>query len=288
MVKTYTLKNLWSLLPFKSEEGPLLATLDLYGDGLVKYAVTQDGIWLVSQSKSFSTHEYESLTGAHPTDRVLKQIDGAEGYFYGMQGGLPLLPFPFTARQFKEFDERAGGIFSSVMDKGGYPALSDDEIKSELEKGPPPEDSEVWSPEGRDFNEEWLTELKKANPDAEELARAILSGIELEDDLVADAIDEASNSSGAPANTGLFIKEKVNATVDAGKPWWQTEYSIMEMAKNKGASIQASGRNPSNAQIAKEIAKHIANSERSKGSDRKPPNHDTIRGLLTGWSWKPE
>jgi len=79
-------------------------------------------------------------------------------------------------------------------------------------------------------------------------------------------------------------------TVDdkANTPWWQEKYDIMEMAKNKGASLKAKGSNPSNAAISKEIANHIANAERSKGSVFSAPNHDTIRGLLTGWRWKAE
>ncbi|MDH4451277.1 MAG: hypothetical protein QE265_11920 [Rhodoferax sp.] len=44
MAKTYPLKALWPLLPFEVAGAPLLATLETYGSGLLKYAVTQDGI----------------------------------------------------------------------------------------------------------------------------------------------------------------------------------------------------------------------------------------------------
>jgi hypothetical protein len=81
MAKTYPLKALWPLLPFEVAAAPLLATLDAYGGGLVKYAVTQDGVWLFSPSQPFTVHESENLTGFHPADLVPKQIDGIEGYF---------------------------------------------------------------------------------------------------------------------------------------------------------------------------------------------------------------
>jgi hypothetical protein len=145
VAKTYPLKALWPLLPFEVAAAPLLATLDAYGGGLVKYAVSQDGIWLFSPSQPLTAHESETLTGFHPADLVPKQIDGLAGYFYALQGGVPLLPLPFTAAQLMEFDKRAAGLIASCIERGTE-------------------------------TDAWITDMEKDNPDAAELARGIHGG----------------------------------------------------------------------------------------------------------------
>lgn len=145
-MKTYQLKALWPLLEFETAKAPLIATLDAYGGGLVKYAVSQDGFWLCSQTQQpFNVHESEGLTGFHPADLVPKQIDGVDGYFYALQGGTPLLPLPFTAAQLIEFDRRTGGLVMGNITRGSH-------------------------------TEGWIAELGKNNPDAAELARGIHGG----------------------------------------------------------------------------------------------------------------
>lgn len=123
----------------------MLATLDAYGGGLVKYAVSQDGIWLFSLAQPLTASESESLTGYHPTDLVPKQIDGVEGYFYALQGGAPLLPLPFTAVQLTEFNKRTAGLIASCIDRGSE-------------------------------TDAWIADLGKDNPDARALAKGIRSG----------------------------------------------------------------------------------------------------------------
>ncbi|MFZ2391909.1 MAG: hypothetical protein WA134_12630 [Rhodoferax sp.] len=118
MAKTYPLKALWPLLPFEVAAAPLLATLDAYGGGLVKYAVSQDGIWLFSFAQPLTASESEGLTGFHPADLVPKQLDGVDGYFYAVQGGAPLLPLPFTADQLTEFNKRTAGLIASCIERG--------------------------------------------------------------------------------------------------------------------------------------------------------------------------
>ncbi len=145
-MKTYQLKALWPLLEFETAKAPLLATLDAYGGGLVKYAVSQEGFWLFSQTQQpFNVHESEGLTGFHPADLVPKQIDGVDGYFYALQGGTPLLPLPFTAAQLIEFDRRTGGLVMGNITRGSH-------------------------------TEGWIAELGENNPDAAELARGIHGG----------------------------------------------------------------------------------------------------------------
>lgn len=145
MAKTYPLKALWPLLPFEVAPAPLQATLDAYGGGLVKYAVSQDGIWLFSLAQPLTAVESENLTGFHPADLVPKQIDGVVGYFYALLGGAPLLPFPFTKDQLIAFNERTAGLIASCIERGSE-------------------------------TEAWIADLEKENPDAAELARGIHGG----------------------------------------------------------------------------------------------------------------
>jgi hypothetical protein len=70
--------------------------------------------------------------------------------------------------------------------------------------------------------------------------------------------------------------------------WWRATHDIHEMAQNIGAARHSKGERTSNTEIAKEIEKRINNIERSKARDRRAPNWDTIRGVLTGWTWRPE
>lgn len=165
MVKTYQLKALWPLLQFETAAAPLLATLDAYGGGLVKYAVSQDGFWLFSQSQPFSASESEGLTGFHPADLVPKRIDGVDGYFYGMQDGAPLLPLPFTAAQLIEFDRRTAGLVVASIERGND-------------------------------TEGWIAELGKNNPDAAELARGIHGGKWPVD--LADLVDTKTDNAPKP------------------------------------------------------------------------------------------
>lgn len=71
-------------------------------------------------------------------------------------------------------------------------------------------------------------------------------------------------------------------------PWWQLAYDIHDMAQNIGAKFHSEQKRTSNAAIARAIETRINDIERSKGRSRKAPNHDTIRGLLTGRVWRPE
>ena len=98
-----------------------------------------------------------------------------------------------------------------------------------------------------------------------------------------DALKKQRNESFPPPVTEITSK-----SVTPVLPWWQTEYDIFLMATNKGASLKAKNKTPSARAIAKEIEKHINSNERSKGSEKKSPCWDTIRGVLTRWKWKPD
>ncbi len=165
MAKTYQFKALWPLLPFEVAAAPLLATLDAYDGGLVKYAVNPDGIWLFSLAQPLTASESENLTGYHPAYLVPKQIEGVEGYFYALQGGAPLLPLPFTKDQLIEFDKRTAGLIGSCIERG-------------------------------DDTDAWIANLEKDNPDAARLARGIHGGKWLLD--LADIVDTKPESAAKP------------------------------------------------------------------------------------------
>lgn len=71
-------------------------------------------------------------------------------------------------------------------------------------------------------------------------------------------------------------------------PWWRVAYDIHDMAQNIGAARHSKSERTSNTEIAKEIENRINDIERSKARDRRSPTWDTIRGVLTGWAWRPE
>lgn len=77
-------------------------------------------------------------------------------------------------------------------------------------------------------------------------------------------------------------------TIADSLPWWQKSYDILEMAQNIGATLQSQNKRPSNTAIAGAIAQRIADIERGKGRTPPPLAGDTVRGVLTGWRFKPD
>lgn len=96
--------------------------------------------------------------------------------------------------------------------------------------------------------------------------------------------------------SGLPVAARPGAAGHAGPgapaasplPWWKTEHNIFELAQNIGATLSANGKTTSNSKISKEIAGRIGAIERQKGTDRRVPSPDTVRGTLTGWKFKPD
>ena len=142
MAKTYSLEALWPLLKFRKPEPPLLAIAE---SGSVNYVANTVGIWLVADLKGLTDQETQALTGLHPAKLGSKKIEGVNGYAYGMHDGTPLLPLPFTAAELTAFEERTPGVISENIMRG-------------------------------DETDVWITNLKKDNPDAAELARGIYGG----------------------------------------------------------------------------------------------------------------
>lgn len=152
MTKTYRLNAIRPLMPMAREALPLLASFYPLGgeptSWLIRYIVDSEGFWLQvndeygSNNSPLSFHEFEGMTCFTQDDLEHSQLEG-QGYRWGLLGGKPILPLPFTAGQFLEFDNITGGA-----GRGSFPLSVED-----------------------------LTKLEQVNPDAAELARIILSGV---------------------------------------------------------------------------------------------------------------
>jgi hypothetical protein len=142
MAKTYALEALWPLLGFRKPEPPLHAIAE---SGSISYVANAIGIWLVADLKGLTDQETQALTGLHPANLVSVQIEGVNGYAYGMLDGTPLLPLPFTAAELLRFEERTPEVISEHINRG-------------------------------DDTDAWIADLEKDNPDAAELARGIYGG----------------------------------------------------------------------------------------------------------------
>lgn len=142
MAKTYSLEALWPLLEFRKPKPPLLAIAE---SGSVSYVANADGIWLVADLEGLTDQEMQAVTGLHPANLGSKKIEGIDGYAYGMQGGKPLLPLPFTAADLRAFEERTPEVISEHINRGN--------------------DTDAW-----------IAYLEKENPDAAELAMGIYHG----------------------------------------------------------------------------------------------------------------
>lgn len=197
MTKTYGLKAIRALLPMAREAPPLLASYDPFGDGteswIVRYIVDSIGFWLqvndqygcggVNKSP-LSIREIEGMTGLNQDDLEATSLDGV-GARWGLPGGAPLLPLPFTAKQFLDFDARCNGLFSGAMERPVWQPLPESELENAADL----------EPEGRNFEAERIAELETTNPEAAELAKIILSGVApVSDSAIQDSLDEAQGA----------------------------------------------------------------------------------------------
>ena len=103
--------------------------------------------------------------------------------------------------------------------------------------------------------------------------------------LVESALPIADTATPAP---GVAASASGGVESISNLPWWRVTYDIHDMAQSIGAARQSKSQRTSNTEIAKEIEKRINYMERSKARDRRSPSWDTIRGVLTGWAWRPE
>ena len=134
---------------------PLLGSFDPFGSGiepwLIRWIANSAGVWLqvddnYGNQGPLSMREVEGMSRFNPDELEVSHVDGV-GYCYGLPGGKPILPFPFTAEQLFEFDQRQDGLVRGNFYSGAEEA------------------------------EAQLTELEQTNPEVAELARIIFSGV---------------------------------------------------------------------------------------------------------------
>jgi hypothetical protein len=192
VIKAYRLNAIRPLLPLASEDLPLLASFYPLTDGvepwLIRYVVNTEGFWLQANDQlgsnhpPLSFHEFEGMTGFTKDELEPGKLEGM-GYRWGLPGGKPILPLPFTAKQFLEFANRLGDVARGVM-----PLNTDDAAQ-------------------------FVTELAQRNPDAAELAQIILSGVAPTDAAtpapVVDAVEPAKV--GPVANWRMQIQAEATA-----------------------------------------------------------------------------
>lgn len=270
MTKTYGLKAIRALIPMAAEASPLLASYTPFGDDaepwIARYIVGSKGFWLQKNDRYGhgygnqpppSTGEVEAMTGLNPDDLEAISLDGV-GYCWGLPGGSPLLPLPFTAKQFIDFDTRSGKLFSGAMERPVWQPLPESECENATD------DSE---PEGRDFQAEWIAELEATNPDAAELARIILSGVVPESDSLDSAMQDATNETekvtGATVDQTPDAERRLNLLRQLGG---SSQYVNGEW-KFKGIKLlvtreKADGRNRSDEKTIRSDLKAAAQAER--------------------------
>lgn len=137
------------------EAPPLLGSFDPFGDGsepwTIRWIADSAGVWLqvddnYGNQGPLSMREVEGMSSFNPDELEVSHVDGV-GYRYGLPGGKPILPFPFTAVQLFEFDQRQGGLV-----RGNFYIRAEEA-------------------------EAQLTKLEQTDPEAAELARIIFSGV---------------------------------------------------------------------------------------------------------------
>lgn len=140
----YQFKDLIELIPFEPSKPPLLGIWNCYGDGLLRYAANQEGLWLCKQGRGFNELTDSRLTGLSKQDIAEKTIEGF-GIVYGTKDGAPLLPIPFTAHELFIFNAINRGLITQINERG-------------------------------EFEQKWIADLAERNIDAADLAATILYG----------------------------------------------------------------------------------------------------------------
>lgn len=172
MTKLYHIKSLRPFLPLQSTAAPLRGFLYPMGgrddcSWIFRYVVDSKGFWFQKNDKYMSVHENSfhdseiaAVSGLDLDELELVPFESAalqhsevqrHPHRYGLPGGEPILPLPFTARQFFDWEKKC--------------------LRMELING-----NEVHF-EHMFFDEEYLAELETTNADSAELVRICLAGI---------------------------------------------------------------------------------------------------------------
>ena len=173
MAKLYSIKALQPFLPLASTVAPLSYFFYPMGGGdgggwMFRYVVDSKGFWLQKNDKYMSPYENgfnsSEIAGTSGLDIDVLELVPFESnalqhseaqrhpFRYGLPGGEPILPLPFTARQFFDWEKQC--------------------LQDELIGGNKSVFRHLFF-----YDDECLLALEKSNPDAAELARIIFSGV---------------------------------------------------------------------------------------------------------------
>lgn len=116
MPTNYRLADLRQILPFTpADRGDLFSDeADAGGGGgNLFYLAEENGLWLYVRIDGHDHEDFMELTGLDRNSLHRKHVGGF--LVYGQKDSTPLLPFPFTAAQLVELDQRTGGVFSQQL-----------------------------------------------------------------------------------------------------------------------------------------------------------------------------
>lgn len=207
MSANYEQTDLQPILPFAptEDDAPFPWQASTSTDHVL-YLANDRGIWLRVPDNDITGSEFEALTGFRLEE--LKRKKEGNLYIYTLKNGEPLLPFPFTATQLRELDQRTGGVFSERIS---------------CQFGDKDE-------EGAKETAALIAEIAQSHPKAAELARAVIYG-ELPPEQTASTAREESSASDAPAKK--WTAEKL-AELKA----YRSANTMPETAKKFGISEQ--------------------------------------------------
>lgn len=88
--------------------------IDRFGVDLIRYLIDTKGVWLTFM-EDLSSRQIKGLTGYTSTEIEKQWLLKSGLRVWGLRGGKPLLPFPFTLPQLQEFNHRSGGFCTNQV-----------------------------------------------------------------------------------------------------------------------------------------------------------------------------
>lgn len=194
MPASYNLSDLVDLCDiYGNNAGELLIDYDNHA-----YLFHDDGVWLrlTEEFWKLTPDERKASIGINPG-----KLTCSDGEVWGKRTdtgeAAPILPFPFTAAQLLELDERTGGTFSEHIYCGNE-------------------------------TDERISEIARLNPKAAELARALIYGELPPQEAATPAPVVADSASNAPS----MPMKKIALTAELLFEWPTIEADMREASRN--------------------------------------------------------
>lgn len=264
MTKLYSIKSLRPLLPLDSTVAPLRGFFYPMGGGddggwMFRYVVDSKGFWFQKNDryvspyeKGFHDSEIAGVSGLDLADLELVPFESdalqhsevqRHPFRYGLPGGEPILPLPFTARQFFDWEKKC------LRDE----LLGHNEVRFE---------HMYFADDDR------LAELETTNPESAELARICLAGIAPEQQATAPGPAPMVLESASGGNDGWKAKaQKMAGEIinrDKGKDLYPSQSNLAdEIAKEfrKVGVLGVDGKPLTGAYIKRHALKGISSAQ---------------------------